>query len=47
MIQYRHYSSGFYNPETRYGIALYKHTTRWTLDVYFGSHVFVWFRDKI
>ena len=46
MIQYRHYSNGYYDPETRYGIALYKHPTRWTLDVYFGSHVFVWFREK-
>ena len=46
MIQYRHYNSERLDPEKRYGIALYVHPKRKTLDIYFGSHVFVWFREK-
>lgn len=46
MIRYRHYNSKDYDPEVRYGIALYLHPARWTLDVYFRSHVFVWFNDR-
>lgn len=46
MISYRHYNSKEYDPEKRYGVALYTHPTRWTLDVYFGGHVFVWFKDR-
>lgn len=43
MIKYRHYYTGRLEVEKRYGIALYVHPKRKALDIYFGSHVFVWF----
>ena len=46
MIQYRHYNSKSYDPEKRYGVALYAHPQRKTLDIYFGSHVFVFFTER-
>lgn len=46
MIQYRHYNSKRLDPEKRYGIALYVHPKRKTLDIYFGSHVFVFFTGR-
>jgi len=46
MLQYRHYNNKEWDPEVRYGIALYAHPERITLDIYFGTHVFVWFRNR-